>query len=135
MKIKGILETCLYTKNLEAAEKFYRALPGVQFISKETNRHIFFRCGECMLLLFDPRSTSDSDSNSSGNEIPAHGALGPGHVAFSINPESTNQWKRFFTENDIEIESEVTWPNGSVSLYFRDPAGNSLELVSPDIWD
>lgn len=129
MEIKGILETSLYANNLKAAENFYRTLPGLQFVSKETNRHLFFRCGESMLLIFNPLSTSP------GNEIPAHGSSGPGHVAFSINPGSTTLWKRFFSENSIEIESEVTWPNGSVSLYFRDPAGNSLELVSPDIWD
>jgi hypothetical protein len=29
----------------------------------------------------------------------------------------------------------VTWPNGALSIYFRDPAGNSIELVTPNIWD
>jgi catechol 2,3-dioxygenase-like lactoylglutathione lyase family enzyme len=36
--------------------------------------------------------------------------------------------------NHITIEAEVTWPNGGRSLYFRDPAGNSLEIASPSIW-
>ena len=43
------------------------------------------------------------------------------------------------TKNDfqtlkIEIEKDVTWPNGGRSIYFRDAAGNCLELASPLIW-
>jgi catechol 2,3-dioxygenase-like lactoylglutathione lyase family enzyme len=43
-------------------------------------------------------------------------------------------WREYFREAGISIESEVPWPNGAHSIYFRDPAGNSLELVTPDIW-
>jgi catechol 2,3-dioxygenase-like lactoylglutathione lyase family enzyme len=34
----------------------------------------------------------------------------------------------------IEIEADFRWPNGARSLYFRDPAGNSVELADPAIW-
>jgi hypothetical protein len=34
----------------------------------------------------------------------------------------------------VAIESEVSWPGGGRSLYVRDPAGNSLEFASADIW-
>lgn len=135
MKIHGILETSLYLENLSEAEHFYRLMPGLEFVSKEEDRHIFFRCGNSMLLIFNPNTTLESDRNSSKNKIPTHGSSGPGHVAFSIEHDTENRWKTFFRDNNIEIESEVTWPNGSVSIYFRDPAGNSLELVSPKIWD
>ena len=33
-----------------------------------------------------------------------------------------------------KIESEVTWPGGGTSIYFRDPAGNCLELAPGRIW-
>ena len=26
------------------------------------------------------------------------------------------------------------WPNGARSLYFRDPAGNSVEIAEPRLW-
>ena len=29
---------------------------------------------------------------------------------------------------------EVPWPEGGRSIYFRDPAGNSLELAPPTLW-
>jgi catechol 2,3-dioxygenase-like lactoylglutathione lyase family enzyme len=35
----------------------------------------------------------------------------------------------------IAVEAEVTWPGGGRSLYFRDPAGNSLEIAEARIWE
>ncbi len=29
---------------------------------------------------------------------------------------------------------EVNWDQGGTSLYFRDPAGNSIELAPPTLW-
>jgi hypothetical protein len=34
----------------------------------------------------------------------------------------------------VAIESDFAWPGGGRSLYFRDPAGNSLEFAEPAIW-
>jgi hypothetical protein len=34
----------------------------------------------------------------------------------------------------VAIEQEVDWPRGGKSLYFRDPAGNSVELLTPGVW-
>lgn len=135
MKISGILETCLYAKDLEKAKSFYSALPGIEFLSEEPNRHIFFRCSRSMLLIFNPDHTSAKQTEVDGQQIPLHGTIGEGHVAFSIDETNLNKWRQFFEENEIPIESEVTWPNGFVSLYFRDPSGNSLELVNPSIWE
>lgn len=135
MKVSGILETCLYAEDLDAAKAFYSALPGFVFLSEEEGRHIFFQCGDGMLLIFNPTHTSAEQTQIDGNKIPLHGSFGYGHIAFSIKQNDLESWKQFLEKNEISIESEVTWPNGAVSLYFRDPAGNSLELVNPDIWE
>jgi len=134
MKISGILETCLYAEDLEKAKSFYSALPGIEFLAEEQDRHIFFRCGSSMLLIFNPEKTSEEQTEVEGKVIPLHGTQGEGHIAFSINGKELNEWRQFLIDNSISIESEVKWPNGSVSLYFRDPAGNSVELVSATIW-
>ncbi len=34
----------------------------------------------------------------------------------------------------VEVEQEVAWGERGSSLYVRDPAGNSVELVAGDIW-
>ena len=135
IKLTGILETCIYVDDLAAAERFYSNLPGLEFVSKEEGRHLFYRCNQNMLLLFNPEHTANEQTDINGDPIPLHGTVGGGHIAFSVNGEQIDQWKDFLAANQIEIESEVTWPQGSVSLYFRDPAGNSLEVVSRALWD
>src|SRR5690625_6139180 len=87
-----------------------------------------------MLLIFNPTHTSIEQDEVDGQIVPLNGSRGAAHIAFSIKKEDLRKWREFFNENHIPIESEVTWPNGIVSLYFRDPAGNSLEVVSPDLY-
>jgi catechol 2,3-dioxygenase-like lactoylglutathione lyase family enzyme len=67
-------------------------------------------------------------------ELPAHGTTGAGHFALGIRPETLDDWRRHLATKGIAIEKEVTWPRGGRSLYFRDPAGNAVELVTPGVW-
>lgn len=134
MKIKKILETCIYAKDLNAADEFYGELLGLEKISSEENRHIFFKCGEGMLLIFNPDHTAHEQTSVNGNPVPTHGVAGSIHLAFGVDEEENPKWKKRLGEFNIEIESEVQWPNGLSSIYFRDPAGNSIEFVSPDLW-
>lgn len=129
MKAEKILETALYVTDLEAAEVFYTSVLGLKIHSKEPGRHIFLYCGSSMLLLFNPARTI----NSSG-KVPSHGTTGPGHVAFSIEPDSFDQWREHLKHQGVAIESEMDWPQGGHSIYFRDPSGNSIELTTPQIW-
>jgi len=34
----------------------------------------------------------------------------------------------------VAAEQEVTWKSGVRSFYFRDPAGNLLEIAEGDLW-
>ncbi len=125
-----IIETCLYVDDLESAEAFYRRVLGLETYAKVPGRHVFFRSGAGMFLLFDAAATA----NSGMAGIPAHGAHGPGHTAFAILEADLDAWRGKLRAERIEIESDYTWPNGGRSLYFRDPAGNSLELTTPGTW-
>ncbi|MCB9941094.1 MAG: VOC family protein [Planctomycetaceae bacterium] len=125
-----VLETCLYVDDLVAAEEFYADVLGLVFVSRHENRHVFFRCGSTMLLLFDPRVSSDKSS-----EVPTHGSHGPGHVAFSVPHDEMEAWTARLDQHGVAIEQRVTWPNGGRSIYFRDPAGNSLEFATRDLWN
>lgn len=133
MTLKKILETCLYAENLDEAEHFYTHILKLQMIKSEEGRHLFYKCGKGMLLIFNPNHTQNKQTQVNGDLIPLHGAKGNGHIAFSV--EDYDQWKDWLRQNDVVIESIVTWPNGVESTYFRDPAGNSVELVQADIWD
>lgn len=133
--IKGVAETCLYAENLEEAERFYSEILGLQLVLKEEHRHIFFRCGNSMLLIFNPHHTKNQQTEVDGNPVPLHGATGSIHVAFSVEPEDYTAIKDVIQDFGIAIESEISWPNSSRSFYFRDPANNSLEILTGDMWN
>ena len=63
-----------------------------------------------------------------------HGADGPGHICFRASGAEIDEWRGHLSENGVEIEMDFEWPQGGRSIYFRDPAGNSLEFAEPRIW-
>lgn len=134
MRIHGVLESCLYAADLQAAEQFYETVLRLEKLSHEPGRHVFFRCGNGVVLIFNPSRTSTDQTTVGGASIPLHGSHGPGHLAFSVADEDVTEWREHLSNNNVEIESEVSWPNGGESIYLRDPAGNSIELASARIW-
>ena len=134
MKVQRIVETCLYAEDLNAAEKFYVDVLGLQLYSRDPGRHVFFQCGEAMFLVFNPGNTSKVQTIINGEKLPNHGCQGPGHVAFASLEEDLPAWKDRLSALGVAIEAEVSWPGGGRSIYIRDPAGNSVELVTPQIW-
>ena len=133
MKPGGILETVLYAGDLPAAKSFYEDVMGFVLFSEEPGRHVFFRCGNQMLLIFDPDVTA-VPSPSSPIPVPPHGAGGAGHVCFRASGEEIARWRVQLETKGVEIEADFEWPQGGHSIYFRDPAGNSLEFAEPRIW-
>lgn len=125
----SILETAVYARDLDAAERFYRDVLGLSLDSKSVGRHVFFRCGDAMLLVFDPEATAVKTG-----EVPAHGAHGPGHVAFAVENGDFEPWLERLSQHGVEVEASLDWPGGGRSIYFRDPGGNSIELATPSIW-
>jgi catechol 2,3-dioxygenase-like lactoylglutathione lyase family enzyme len=126
-RITGILETVLYVADIDRAEQFYRDVMALRPIGKEPGRHVFFRVGSGVLLLFRAERTRRSAS------LPPHGADGEIHVCFTIVPDEYDTWKARIREHQIVVEKETEWPHGR-SFYFRDPDGNLLELANADIW-
>ena len=126
--LEGVHEAALYTTELDAAAAFYARL-GLREVGRSAGRHVFFRAGDDLLLLFDPRGTER------GGAVPAHGAHGPGHVALAVPDQAAlDAWRARLADAGVDVESEVEWPSGGRSLYFRDPAGNSIELITRGSW-
>lgn len=129
MKIQAIIETAIYVDDLQATEAFYGTILGLRVMGNEPGRHVFFRVGEdSVLLAFLAKSTLK------GDHLPPHGASGPEHFALGIEADSFDAWRKHLEAHRVTIEKEVEWPRGGRSLYFRDPAGNSVELVTPGVW-
>jgi catechol 2,3-dioxygenase-like lactoylglutathione lyase family enzyme len=134
VQIDGVLETCLYADDLDAAERFYSGVLGLTLFAREAERHVFFRCGAAMLLVFDPDRTASAPGQVNGTPVPAHGAHGAGHVCFRVPSDELARWRERLEQAGVAIEAEIAWPRGGSSLYVRDPAGNSVELAPARIW-
>jgi catechol 2,3-dioxygenase-like lactoylglutathione lyase family enzyme len=140
MKFRKIVETCIYSSDLEAMKDFYTNSIGLEFISEEKGRHVFLKAGKSMLLIFNPENTRRMDGNN--KKFPAHGAITPPaciHFALEIENEYYENSKGILKQNRIDIEKEVIWTEkqeeGSTkSIYFRDPAGNLVEFVTKRNW-
>lgn len=129
MQANRILETCLCVADLHAAEEFYSRVLGLKLYSRVEGRHVFFQCGAGMFLLFNAKQTAKADGS-----MPTHGTVGQGHAAFAAEESELAAWRQQLLREGIKIESEIDWPNGGRSIYFRDPAGNSVELATPQLW-
>ena len=124
-----VLETVLYTEDLESARGFYVGVLGLEEISFDASRDLFMKCAGSVLIIFKASRTIVPDSG-----VPPHGATGCGHLAFSATQDELVNWKTRLENAKIEITREVTWKNGARSIYFCDPAGNVLEFATPDLW-
>ena len=130
MKLNKILETALYVKDLAKAENFYCGILGLEKVSSTPNRDLFLRFGESMLLLFNPEQTEID-----GGIVPTHGSIGRGHMAFAVPKSELTGWASLLHKNGIAIEKNVEWDERDMSIYFRDPSGNSIELASETLYD
>lgn len=134
MQPSVILESALYVSDLDAAEKFYGEVMGLKRIAKVDGRHVFFRCGQGVLLLFNADATRQPPKPGARLPVPPHGTSGQGHLCFAGTADEIGDWKTRLEGAGIAIEADFEWPNGGRSIYFRDPSGNSLEIAEPRIW-
>ncbi|WP_413871034.1 VOC family protein [Albidovulum sp.] len=132
--ILGTLESALYADDLDAAEAFYAGTLGLEVVTRQPGRHVFFRTGASILLVFDPAATARPPAPGARLPVPAHGARGPGHFCLSVAAETLDSWRAHLEGAGVAIEADFRWPNGARSIYVRDPAGNSLEFAEPALW-
>ena len=128
MQPSRIFETVLYAEDLAATERFYHEALGLEVLER-SNLTVVFRCGGGVLLIFDPRKSAAPD-----RDVPSHGTTAVGHIAFAAKPEDLDAWREQLRQAGVPIEREVDWDEGGHSIYFRDPAGNVVELAPPTIW-
>lgn len=132
-KPTGVLEAAVYVDDLDKTEAFYAGVVGLDVVTRQDSRHIFFACGQSIVLAFVAEQTR-IPTNESQLPVPPHGATGPGHICFSVPGEDLDGWVAHLTGAGYEIESDFNWPHGPRSVYVRDPAGNSVEFAEPKLW-
>ena len=127
-RIQGVHETVLYTDDVAALAAFYSGVVELEQIDPPDPHSAAFRLSDGnVLLVFDPSRTATP-----GRFVPEHGTTGGGHVAFKV--DDVDAAAQGLRNHAVEIEREITWPKGGRSVYFRDPAGNSVEFVEGEIW-
>jgi catechol 2,3-dioxygenase-like lactoylglutathione lyase family enzyme len=122
-ELTGVVETALYVDDLDRSVRFYHNLFGFEEIAADPGRlRALSVSGRQVLLIFKKRASSDHDGD---------GRL---HLAFAVREPALSQWETRLARHDITIEMKKTWERGGRSVYFRDPDGHLLELVTPGCW-
>ncbi|MDO5648547.1 VOC family protein [Paracoccus sp. (in: a-proteobacteria)] len=138
-KLLGTLESALYARDLDAGRAFYENVLGLRAFQVVPGRHVFFRVSDDpraqVLLLFNPDATVQPPGPDARLPVPPHGATGQGHYCLAADPATLDDWRAHLERAGVVIEADFEWPGGGRSLYFRDPAGNSIEIADPAIWD
>jgi catechol 2,3-dioxygenase-like lactoylglutathione lyase family enzyme len=128
--VNGILETSIYVERPTRSVEFYRRVFGFEVIAPDAKEGITYetrlvamRAGDrSVLLLFKKGGTDNTD------------ATGSIHVAFGIGRSELQAWEVWLEKQGIPIEFRKTWNYGGEALYFRDPDGHLLEVVTPGVW-
>jgi catechol 2,3-dioxygenase-like lactoylglutathione lyase family enzyme len=128
--VNGILETSLYVERPTRSVEFYRRVFGFELIAPDQGEEITDQTRLCamragdrsVLLLFKKGATADTD------------ATGSIHVAFGIGRSELAAWEAWLAKQEIAIELRKIWEYGGEALYFRDPDGHLLEVVTPGVW-
>jgi catechol 2,3-dioxygenase-like lactoylglutathione lyase family enzyme len=128
-----IVETCLHVEDLSRSRGFYSELFGYRLM-KSDERFCAFDVGNRQVLLLFVRGSDPSGTVLPFGTIPAHGTSGQAHLGFGIPAASLPAWRERLQEQGVPTESSLTWPDGGTSIYFRDPDGHLLELLTPGVW-
>jgi catechol 2,3-dioxygenase-like lactoylglutathione lyase family enzyme len=131
--LSTIVETCLHVEDLNRSREFYTDLFGYPLM-KSDERFCAFDVGNSQVLLLFVRNSDPEGTVLPFGTIPAHGTSGQAHLGFGIPSTSLSAWRSRLEEKNIPIESSLTWPDGGRSIYFRDPDGHLLELLTPGVW-
>ena len=128
-----IVETCLHVADLNRSRKFYSDLFGYSVMNSD-ERFCAFDVGNRQVLLLFLRGSDPEGTVLPFGTIPAHGTSGQAHLGFGVPAASLPAWRERLEKKSISIESSLTWPGGGTSIYFRDPDGHLLELLTPGVW-
>lgn len=132
-RLTDVKETALYVDDMPRAVAFYRDVMGLSPLVQDERFCALDVSGRHVLLLF-LRGSSLETAALPGGTIPPHDGSGPLHIGFSVDAGELEQWERHFDAHRVEILSDMDWPRGGRSLYFRDPDGHLLELLTPGVW-
>jgi catechol 2,3-dioxygenase-like lactoylglutathione lyase family enzyme len=131
--LNGVLETALYTDDMDRARAFYEGVLELAPIFSDARLTAYGVAERSVLLIFR-RGSAAALTKFPGGVIPGHDGSGPLHVAFAIARADLAAWEARLTAHGVALEGHTDWSRGGRSVYFRDPDGHLLELATPGLW-
>ena len=133
-RIKGLGEVSIRVKDLDAMQKFYEEVVGLEVLSREEN-YVFFRIadgygGHSQIVALFTADSLDFLRSKSAELSPEKTTLH--HIAFNVALDDFESERRRLEGAGLKVEATThAWIHVR-SLYFPDPEGNLLEFVSRD---
>lgn len=100
------------TRDLATLERFYTDALGLSVTRRDGERSVWLRTGGAILMI---ERADDAEPSI------APGAMDL--VAFAIEANDVDRWRRVLAANGIAVEGETAF-----TLYFRDPDGRRIGL-------
>lgn len=132
-RLNRIVETALYVDDLDRAAEFYEVKLGLSSMLKTRTLFAYDIGGQNVLLLFLRGASVETQASERGS-IPPHDGHGPLHICFAADADELSSWEERLAQTGIAIEGRMSWNRGGTSLYFRDPDGHLLEIMTPGNW-
>lgn len=135
-----LLEVFLVVGDLPRACRFYGKTLALEPYGEPSDRGCLFHLPGGQLLGLVDGGVAAESNRTPGGRIPAVVQRGgprvsSAHLAFAVAPEQIDGWRDRLESEGVTVLTEVGWEKGGRSLYFRDPDGHLLEIVSPGVWD
>jgi len=109
--------------DLDRAEQFYTEVLGLEVAQRFGRHQALLRCGGQMLALFERKDLPVCQTDRIENP------LGKGHHAFKVSPTDFQALRELFTVRKTPTYGPINWGDHDC-LYFLDPDGNLLEIVT-----
>jgi catechol 2,3-dioxygenase-like lactoylglutathione lyase family enzyme len=128
--VAGVLESALYYRHAErdTVLRFYDETLGMRRVAGWDDGTAY-RLGGGVLLLFDRDLVAEREG-----PVADHGAEGRGHVCLVAEPGRYDEIRERIASIGVEITHDHEWSQEKRSFYFKDPAGNLLEVADADLW-
>ncbi len=125
MKLERLDHYGLEVNDLKRAEAFYTGVLGFSVVARFGDQ-VLMECGGQNLALFGvARAPLTAEQRAALINHP----LGKGHHAFKVGREDFLQARATLTAAGVECAPAIDWGDHDC-MYFLDPDGNLLELVS-----
>jgi catechol 2,3-dioxygenase-like lactoylglutathione lyase family enzyme len=116
LRVTGIDHVVLHVADLERSKRFYMDLLGFT-VAHESGWQSFLRCGSQQVALFQMRDGSEIHAGSEMN-----------HMALRLETGEYEEVKGVLERAGVEVHGR---PGDDRCLYFNDPDGHHLQVLTP----